>query len=102
MTTPCIGCRAPVPIGTGGRCGRCRSVARRGRSSRPWRNLAAAVTAAGVCAGCGAVGVPLQAAHVDGLALGGALLGPARALCGPCHQTETADELQQLALRRRR
>lgn len=92
--TPCIGCHVPVPVGTGGRCARCRLPNKRARSSSAWKSASREVRNAGVCAECLQPFPPeqLQAAHRTALADGGAVLGPARALCRHCHQVETRRE----------
>lgn len=102
VTTPCIGCRTPVPVGTGGRCPACRLPHRRARSSAAWTQRSREVRASGACARCGATGVPLEAAHTTALTLGGQLLEDARPLCAACHQLETAAEAQERAIRERR
>ena len=64
--TPCIGCRRPVPVGSGGRCSSCRGPARQLRSTPAWTQLSREVRAAGRCARCGQPRRPdeLDAGHI--------------------------------------
>ena len=66
LLTPCIGCRRPVPVGSGGRCQDCRSPARRARSTWTWTELSRQVRARGICARCGRHRPPaeLDAGHI--------------------------------------
>lgn len=62
--------------------------ARRLRSTQAWTDLSRAVRATGICALCGAVGVPLEADHIQPLAEAPERgLDPSniRAVCLPCH-----------------
>lgn len=98
MVTLCIGCGRRIPSGTGGRCPGCRNPARRVRSQRPWRELAAATRAIGRCARCGTTTGPFEANHADPLADDPYQVPRAECLCLPCHRSVTND---QRAMRKR-
>jgi len=88
MTTPCITCRKPVKVGTGGRCAECRDPARRLRSMRAWRRYAEAVRAVGICARCLSTEGPFEANHIVRLTDDLTSLR-AECLCVPCHREVT-------------
>ena len=84
MTTPCIGCRRPVKVGTGGRCPECRNPARRLRSAQAWRRYAETVRAVGICARCLSTEGPFEANHIVRLT-DDLTSVRAECLCRPCH-----------------
>jgi hypothetical protein len=86
MLTPCIGCAVLIPVGSGGRCARCRRPARRYRATAAWKRTSAAVRAGASCADCGSAG-RLEAHHVDelGVDVAAGIRGELVPLCGPCH-----------------
>lgn len=91
LTTPCLGCRRPVPVGTGGRCRDCMAPQRRLRSGRAWRLTSEMVRARGVCARCGTTTGPFEADHVTPLGHDLSAL-ELQCLCRPCHAAKTAAE----------
>ena len=85
MTTPCIRCKRPVKVGTGGRCPECRNPARRLRSLQAWRRYAETVRAVGICARCLSTEGPFEANHVVPLGSDPTSVR-AECLCLPCHR----------------
>jgi 5-methylcytosine-specific restriction endonuclease McrA len=91
-TRPCVVCGAHVFIASRAARPRCRPhIYPEKLVRRAQQPAAAAIRRSGRCAGCGAVGVKLQADHPVPLAAGGDPhhLVP---LCLPCHQAKTAAE----------
>lgn len=88
LTTPCITCGGPVPVGTGGRHKACANPARRIRSAQPWRRFSALVRAQGRCARCLTTTGPFEANHLTPLASDPGSVA-AECLCRPCHVAVT-------------
>lgn len=92
MNTSCITCGTAIPVGSGGRCRLHIDPVRRLRWSHRWAVMARNAKAIGVCAGCGARGIPLEADHRIALRDHPERAFDAsnvQALCHACHTAKT-------------